>query len=140
MDNTQGWTVVEDPGTAYGVDLLYKHECYEIVGLAFTVHNALGKGFLEKVYKEAMEIEFKLNDIDYSREKKFEISYKNHVLSAYYADFVVYDKIILEIKATDAVLEEHVAQTLNYLAASKCKLAIILDFGGSKLKYKRVVL
>ena len=105
------------------------------------VHRNLGKGFLEIVYKDALEYEFKKNNVLYDREMVYEISYKEITLPhKYFADFLVYEKIILEVKAVNGIIDEFIKQTLNYLAASKCKLGIIVNFGEDSLKYKRIVL
>lgn len=105
------------------------------------VHKILGKGFNEIVYKDALEVEFKMNNIPYEREKKFELTYKNILLPRQYnADFVAYDKIILEAKAIESLTDSNIKQTLNYLAASKMKLGLLVNFGEDSLKYKRVIL
>ena len=104
------------------------------------VHRNLGRGFLEIVYKDALEYEFRQQQIQYEREKEFAIEYKNIILPhKYYADFVVYDDIILEIKATCGIIDEFIKQTLNYIKASKSRLGIIINFGEDSLKYKRLV-
>ncbi len=122
-------------------NLIYKKESFKIIGLCMEVHKNLGRGFLEIVYKDALEYEFNLNKIQYEREKKYDIDYKGEILPHnYYADFVVMDKIILEIKAVNGIADEFVKQTLNYLAASKCRLGIIVNFGECSLNYKRLVL
>jgi len=122
-------------------ELLYKDEAYTIVGCCMEVHKILGKGFNEVVYKDALEIEFKLNNIPFEREKKFELTYKNFQLPRQYnADFVIYDKIILEAKAIESLSNSNIKQTLNYLAASKMKLGLLVNFGEDSLKYKRVIL
>lgn len=106
-----------------------------------SVHNELGKGFLEVVYKDALQYELEKESIPFEREKGYRIEYKGEVLEHYYiADFVVYDKIILEIKATAGIIENNLKQTLNYLAVSKVKLALIVNFGENSLKYKRIIL
>lgn len=122
-------------------DILYKNEVYEIVGLCMEVHNYLGHGFLEIVYKDALEIEFKENLLIYEREKEFAIRYKQNILTRkFYSDFYVLDKIIVEIKATkDGLSNEYVSQTLNYLKASACKLGLVVNFGKSSLEYKRLI-
>lgn len=105
------------------------------------VHNNLGPGFLEIVYKDALEYEFKKAGIPYEREKKYEVNYKDIILPhKFYADFVVYDKIILEVKGVSAIAEEFIAQSINYLKVSGNKLAMIVNFGELKLNYKRLVL
>ncbi|WP_299129039.1 GxxExxY protein [uncultured Winogradskyella sp.] len=121
--------------------LIHKDEAYFVIGLCMEIHNTLGKGFSESVYAESLEIELKENGVPYSRETKFNIIYKNHLLSRkYVADFVIDNKIILELKAVEYISKSHVKQTLNYLAVSKLKLGIIINFGEDSLSYKRVVL
>lgn len=122
-------------------DLIYKEEAYKIIGICFEVHNNLGPGFLEIVYKDALEYEFRKAGIPYKREQKYEVNYKGVVLPhKFYADFVVYDKIILEIKAVGGIVDEFVALSINYLKVSQNKLALLVNFGELKLNYKRLVL
>ncbi|MEN6510522.1 MAG: GxxExxY protein [Chloroherpetonaceae bacterium] len=122
-------------------DMIYKEESYTIIGCCMEVHKILGKGFNEVVYKDALEIEFKIQNIPYIREKEFELSYKNFRLPRKYnADFVIYDKIILEAKAIELLSNSNIKQTLNYLAASKLKLGLLINFGEDSLKYKRIIL
>ena len=105
------------------------------------VHNNLGAGFLEIVYKDALEIEFKKGGIPYEREKMYEVNYKGTILPhKFYADFVLFDKIILEIKGVSGIADEFVAQALNYLKVSDNKLALLVNFGELRLNYKRVIL
>ena len=105
------------------------------------VHNNLGPGFLEIVYKDALEYEFRKADIPFEREKEYEVNYKDIVLPhKFYADFVVYDKIILEVKGVSAIADEFIAQSINYLKVSGNKLALLVNFGELKLNYKRLVL
>ncbi len=121
-------------------DLLFKDECFQIVGLCMKIHNSLGKGFKEVVYKDAMEIEFKNNNISYEREKPFKISYEGVILPhSFLADFLIYDSIILEIKASSFFHPDNFKQTINYLKASKMQLGILINFGENKLNFKRVV-
>jgi GxxExxY protein len=119
----------------------HQQESYEIIGICMEVHRYFKKGFLEAVYKDALEREFVLRAIPFEREKKYEIEYKGVVLPHYYfADFVVHGNILLEVKAQKDVIEEHYKQVLNYLAVSKIKLGLIVNFGEDSLKFKRVVL
>lgn len=121
--------------------LIYKEELYKIIGICMEVHSILGKGHSEIVYKDALEYEFQIGKIPYSREQKYKIEYKEIVLQHHYhADFVVYDKIILEVKAIECLTNSHIKQTLNYLAASKLKLGLLVNFGEDSLAYKRIVL
>jgi len=116
-------------------------ETYEIIGSCMEVHRNLGHGFLEIVYKDALEYEFKQNGIPYEREKEYDISYKNTVLKhKYFADFLVNDTIILEVKATNGIATDHFARVINYLAASKCKIGLLVNFGESSLYHKRFIL
>jgi len=120
--------------------IIYKEESYRIIGICFEVHNNLGPGFLEVVYKDALEYEFRKAGIPYSREKEYIIRYKDIILPhKYNADFIVYDKIVLEVKGKKAISEEHLAQTLNYLKVSGCRLGLVVNFGQLMLQHNRVV-
>ena len=104
------------------------------------VHAQLGCGFLEPVYQEAAEIEFSAMGIPFSREHELKISYKNRILDkTYIADFVCYDKIIVEFKAVDDLITQHDAQVINYLKATNFKLGLLVNFGEKRLTYKRFV-
>ena len=121
-------------------EYIYREENYAIVGILFEVHKNLGKGFSEIVYKDAIEFELQQNNIPYQREKEFAVNYKNTILKhKFYADFVVYDKIILEIKTVDCFNNSHYNQCLNYLKVSKNKLAILANFNLVSLEYKRII-
>ena len=121
--------------------IIYKEESYKIIGTCFEVHNNLGAGFLEIVYKDALELEFRKAGIPFEREVKYEVNYKGIILPhKFYADFLVYDKIILEVKAVNGIADEFVAHAINYLKVSQNRLALIVNFGELKLNYKRIVL
>ena len=123
------------------MSLIYKNEAYDIIGACMEVHRELGKGFTEIVYSDALEIEFKRIKMNYQKEVRFDISYKGVLITHHYkADFVIDDKIILEIKAIDILTSSHVKQTLNYLAASRLKLGLLVNFGQDSLQYNRVIL
>ena len=120
--------------------LIYKEEAFEIIGKCMDVHRELGHGFLEVIYKDALELLFRQSNISYEREKEYDIIFKNMILPhKYYADFVVYDKIILEVKSVAGLMNEHITQTLNYLKVSGNKLGLLVNFGRMKLEYKRLV-
>ncbi|HTX20992.1 MAG TPA: GxxExxY protein [Candidatus Aquilonibacter sp.] len=122
-------------------ELIYKDEALKIIGCCMEVHRELGKGHDEVIYKDALEIEFQRQGIPFKREQEFKLTYKGVILPhKYFADFVVMDKIILEAKAIECLTDSHVRQTLNYLAASKLKLGLLVNFGEDSLNYKRVVL
>ena len=121
-------------------DYLYKEENYIIVGILFEVHKNLGKGFSEIVYKDAVEYELQQQNIPFQREKEYSVTYKNNTLKhKFYADFVIYDKIILEIKTVDCFNNSHYNQCLNYLRISENKLAILANFNLISLEYKRII-
>lgn len=123
------------------VDIYLKEESYKIIGICMEVHNILGKGHSEVVYKDALEYEFKINAIPFEREKIYEIEYKDIILPRkYVADFVVYNEIIFEIKAISQLTNSDIKQTLNYLASSKNRLGLLTNFGEDSLKYKRIIL
>ena len=116
-------------------------ESYMIIGICMEVHRILGKGLLEIVYKDAIEYEFKKKKIAYEREKKYEVEYKGILLPHYFfADFVMFDKIILEVKAQKGIVDEHYRWVINYLGISKCPLGLIINFGENSLVTKRVIL
>jgi GxxExxY protein len=120
---------------------LYKAESFRVMGLCMEVHNQLGRGFSEIVYKDALEIEFRHNGIPFSRERSYPIRYKDKVLPhSYVADFVVFDLIVLEIKAIECLTKAHEKLVLNYLAASKLRLGLLVNFGEPSLASKRVIL
>jgi GxxExxY protein len=121
-------------------DLIYKEECFKLVGLCMEIHR-LGRGLDEVVYKDARVLELQGAGIPFSREKQYEISYKGTILPHhYFADFVIWEKIIFEAKAVEKLTDAHVKQVLNYLAAAKLKLGLLVNFGSASLEWKRVVL
>ena len=118
-----------------------QNESYQIIGICMEIHRVLGKGLLEIVYKDAIEYEFKKKEIAYEREKKYEVEYKGIILPHFFfADFVVFDKIILEVKAQKGIVDEHISWVINYLAISKCALGLIVNFGEQSLITKRIIL
>jgi GxxExxY protein len=123
-------------------DVIYKDESYQIIGACMEVYTELGGGFLEAVYQEALAIEFEARGIPFERELDLAIQYKQRQLSTTYrADFVVFDKIILEIKAAESLVSKNESQVLNYLNATKQSLGILVNFGSSEgLQSKRFVI
>jgi GxxExxY protein len=122
-------------------DFYYKKdENYEIVGLCMEVHRLLGPGLLEIVYKDALEIEFRNHNIPYEREKEYEVEYKGVILPhKFYADFVVYSDIILEVKSIREISNDHLAQTLNYMILADTPIGIIANFQNKSLVHKRLI-
>ena len=121
--------------------LIHKEESYVIIGACMEVHRVLGCGFLEAVYQEALAIELEKRGIPFQREKLLKIVYKGIILNKEYkADFVCYNKIILEVKALNKLLTEHISQVLNYLKISDFELGLLVNFGAPGLQYKRLVM
>ena len=122
-------------------DFYYKKdENYAIVGLCMEVHRLLGCGLLEIVYKDALEIEFRNHNIPYQREREFSIEYKGIILPhKFYADFIVYDDIILEVKSVKEISNDHLAQTLNYMKLAESQIGIIANFQNKSLVHKRLI-
>ena len=113
---------------------------YEIIGAAMEVHRHLGGGFLEVVYGDALEMEFQERGIPYQREKDLQIYYKDKVLPHFYkADFICFDSIVVELKAVENLTVESQAQVINYLAATGCKVGLLLNFGRRSLEKRRFV-
>ena len=122
-------------------ELLYKDEVFKLVGFCMEIHRELGKGHDEVIYKDALVIELQRAQIPFARERKHEISYKGIILPHfYYSDFLVWDKILFEAKAVEKLTDAHVKQVLNYLAAAKLELGLLVNFGSDSLEWKRVVL
>lgn len=121
-------------------NILFKEESYKIIGACMNVHKNLGHGFLESVYAEALEVEFEKQIIPYEKEKKLPIYYEDKLMKKYFkADYTCYDKIIVEIKSSNYLTEIDFKQALNYLKATKYKLALLINFGTPSLTYKRIV-
>jgi len=134
--------IVEEPEIFYARkdNFPLREETYKIIGLAMEVHRIFGKGFLEIVYKDALEVEFNDNLIGFEREKSYVIEYKGRLLKrTYNADFVVFGNVILEVKSQSVIGDEDVKQTLNYLACSKLPVGLVINFGEDSLTFKRVI-
>jgi GxxExxY protein len=115
---------------AMSENLIYSDESYAIRGACMDVYAILGNGFLEAVYQECLEIEFKRRQIPYVAQKLLKLTYEGQLLrQTYKPDFVCYDKIIVEIKAISKLLDEHRAQGMNYLKATGFKLCLLVNFG-----------
>lgn len=117
-----------------------KDETNRILASCIEGHKHLGSGFLEIVYKDALEIEFSLRNISYEREKQYVVAYKQSLLKhQFFADFVVLNSVILEVKSKENIAAEDMAQAINYLKCSGCKVGLIINFGTSKVGIKRLV-
>ena len=109
-------------------ELVYKDECYRIIGGCFTVYKDKGCGFLEPVYQECLEIELEYLAIPFAAQPELKLSYRNKLLEKkYIPDFVCYGKIIIEIKAVRLLTDEHRSQVLNYLNATGFQLGLLIN-------------
>ena len=123
------------------MELLFENKTYAIIGLCIEVHKVLGHGFSEIVYKDAMVHEANLKNIQLEREKEFKIQHKQNILKhSFFADFVFFDDIIVEVKATEGGINEaSISQTINYLKASDCRVGLIVNFGRKSLEHQRLI-
>ena len=119
----------------------FKHKelSYKLLGLAYTVHNILGPGLLEHAYKEALCVELGLAGIPFERERVYTLEYKGSNIGTYFADIVVDNKIILELKSVQEFHPSMGAQTINYLKVSGIEVGYLINFQNSKVEWKRFV-
>lgn len=121
-------------------EILFKNESYAIIGVCMKVHAALGYGFLEAVYQEAIEKEFKKREIPFKSQQKLSVYFDGQKLDKYYiADFLCYEKIIMELKVCQFISDFQIKQLQNYLKATNNKLGILVNFGSTSLTYKRII-
>ena len=121
-------------------DIIFKNEYYEIVGAAIQVWKTLGYGFLEKVYENALAIELAKRGYRAEKQKPIAVFYEGQQVGDYYADLVVNDQIIVELKTAQEFANEHTAQILNYLKATGLHLGVLLNFGPKSLEHRRYVM
>lgn len=110
-------------------DYLYKEETDEIIEAFYEVYNTLGYGFLERVYQNALYQELKRRGFDCKAQQQIKVYFKGQEVGEYYADILVNDHIILELKAADALCREHELQLINYLKATEMEIGLLLNFG-----------
>jgi len=119
------------------VELLHKDLTYAIIGAAMEVHRVLGAGFVESVYEAALAHEFELRGISYQRQARLRVDYKEVVAGEFRADFLVDDKVVVELKAIKTLTNGDEAQLLNYLKATGYRVGLLLNFGATSLEHKR---
>ena len=120
--------------------MVLKHETYAIIGACMEVHNTLGRSFSEKVYQDALEVEFKLRKIPYEREKHMLVNYKGVKLAHdFFADFICYDKVIVELKAVSELDNENREQIINYLHAANKQVGLLVNFRSASLTHEKSV-
>jgi len=121
-------------------NLLLEEETYKIIGTCMKVHRKMGAGFLESVYQEVLEKEFTAQEIPFTRQVKLKLFYEGKALKKYFiADFVCYEKIILEIKAANFLHKDTEAQTINYLKSTNKQVGLLINFGQKSLVWKRFI-
>ena len=111
----------------------------EIIGVAMEVHSHLGPGFLESVYEEALAVEFELKGIKFQRQKELPVFYKGRNIKQFACDFIVEDKVIVELKAIKQIGEIEKLQVINYLKASGYEVGLLFNFGNKSLEWKRLI-
>ena len=119
--------------------IVHREVAYKVIGMAMQVHRKLGYGFLEKVYENALMVLLRREAIAARQQFPVRVYFEGEDVGYYLADILVADKIVLEVKAVDGLIDAHRAQTLNYLKATNVDLAILLNFGKEKLQYERLV-
>lgn len=122
-------------------EILYREESYKIMGACFEVYKEKGCGFTESVYQECLQLEFQRQGIPFVAQPIFELEYKGTKLEQYFKpDLVCFGSIIVELKALSKLIDEHRAQALNYLHATKFRLCLLVNFGHQpKVEYERIV-
>jgi len=120
-------------------DLVYKELSYKIVGLAMKVHEQLGYGFLEKVNENALSILLSREGLKVQTQHPITVHFEGEVVGQFFADMLIEEKLILELKVAERIVSAHKAQVLNYLKATNLKLGIILNFGPKRLETHRVL-
>jgi GxxExxY protein len=115
-------------------------ETEKILGAVFEVSNTLGAGFLEKVYKRALLYELKLRNLNVVAQASFPVIYKGRSVGEYFADILVEDEIVIELKCVERLVSEHMAQCLNYLRASKKEVCLLINLQQPSVDWKRIVL
>jgi GxxExxY protein len=124
----------------YGNNVIFPQESYDIIGAAMKVHSTLGCGFTEKVYQDALAVEFAQGNIPFQREVELHVIYNDVTLpSTFIPDFICYDKIIVELKAVKELDDMHRSQAYNYAKVAGYQLALLINFGESSLVYERHV-
>ncbi|WP_296687065.1 GxxExxY protein [Flavobacterium sp.] len=118
--------------------LLHKTITDAVLKIYFDVYNQLGSGFLEKVYQNAMYFELKNKGFKVEAQKQIKVYFRKQLVGEYYADLIVEDKVIVELKATELLMNVHVAQTLNYLKATEIEVGLLLNFG-EEPEFKRMI-
>jgi len=121
-------------------NIIYKELSDKIIGCAITVHKTIGSGLLENVYEKSLCIELELNGIPFTRQQSYSVLYKGHVVGKYFADIVVDNKVIIELKTVPCINNNMIAQLINYLHISKLRLGYVINFRNSIIEFRRFIL
>lgn len=119
--------------------MVLREETFAIIGACMEVHKTLGRSFSEKVYQDALEQEFKIRSIPYEREKHMLVNYKGVLAHDFFADFICYEKVIVELKAVSELDNENREQVINYLHAAKKQVGLLINFRSASLTHERYV-
>lgn len=120
-------------------ELIHKELVYIVIGCAMKVHRELGYGFLEKVYENSMMVLLNKEKIEAKQQFPVPVLFDNTIVGEYFADIMIEDKILVELKTVEKIKNVHFAQLLNYLKATGIKLGLLINFGPRKLEYERII-
>lgn len=120
-------------------NFIHKELTYKIIGYAMEVHRELGYGFLEKVYENSLMVLLKKEGIKARQQHPISVYFENEIVGEYFADIVVEDKVLVELKTIERTANVHDAQLLNYLKATKIRLGLLINFAPRKLEYERII-
>ena len=121
-------------------EFLYAKETHEIIGCSFEVLNEIGHGLHEKIYENALVVEFGLRNIPYSQQTEYDVLYKTIPVGKYVPDLITFDKIVVDTKTIEKITENERGKMLNYLKITRLKVGLIINFKHAKLEWKRVAL
>jgi GxxExxY protein len=119
---------------------LYKAETHAIIGFSIAILNEIGHGLNEKLYENALTVEFRLNNIPYDQQRNFKVTYKNHEIGKFIPDLIAYERIIVDTKVIDLITDHERGQMINYLRITKLRVGLLLNFKHARLEYERIQL
>lgn len=121
------------------IELIYPELSYKVVGILYDVFNELGPGHKEAYYQNAIAVALRKSNISFREQVYFPLAFKDELIGKYFLDFLIDEKIILELKAGDRLARKNIEQIYSYLKASKLKLGILANFASSEVKFKRIL-
>lgn len=121
-------------------ELILKEECHQIVGCAMTVANSIGHGFFEKIYENALVVEFGIQHIPTCQQPEYPVVYKSVLVGKYIPDLICFGQVIVDAKTIERITEHEIGKMLNYLKITRLKVGLLINFKHAKLEWKRVVL